>query len=266
MMMLATRRGAGLVLAALLLIGLIGAGVLARPGRLVPAVAAAPLAQGGTPTAGDPCAAVTPATGMDGATAMAAGAAMAGTTPAFDQAYIDMMIPHHASIIAMAEAALPRLTDERLREIAQAVVATQRPEIEELRGLRERFYGSAEPLPMAEMDERTMGAMHEMMPGMGTMDEMLFQMDPAAQVAAVCAAADPDLAFIDLTIPHHEMAIVASEVALDRATQPEIQDFARRVIAAQQREIETLTEIRQELFGAATPAASPDAGDHEGSH
>jgi uncharacterized protein (DUF305 family) len=33
----------------------------------------------------------------------------------FDQMYIDMMIPHHQSIIALAQAALPRLTDERLR-------------------------------------------------------------------------------------------------------------------------------------------------------
>src|SRR5215218_10163944 len=122
-----------------------------------------------------------------------------GTPPAmpeFDQMYIDMMIPHHASIMAMAEAALPRLQDERLRAMAEAIIAAQGPEIEELRGYREQFYGSAEPEPM---DDEMMGMMEQMMPGMAMpMDKMMETMDPATQVAMFCTAADPDLAFIDL--------------------------------------------------------------------
>lgn len=39
------------------------------------------------------------------------------------------------------------------------------------------------------------------------------------------------------------------------ATKPEIRDFARRVIDAQQSEIETLTAIRAELTGDAAPSA-----------
>jgi uncharacterized protein (DUF305 family) len=193
---------------------------------------------------------------------MASGDGMVMGTPSvidhdemeLDQAYIDMMIPHHASIVAMAEAALPRLTDERLREIAQAVVATQQPEISELRGYRERFYGSPEPIPL---DHAMMAAMADLMPGMsGTMDEMTFQMDVGSQVAAICAADNPDLAFIDLTIPHHQMAIEASETAAVEANHPEVRDFAQRVIVAQQHEIDTLLEIRADLAGEATPASS----------
>ena len=48
-----------------------------------------------------------------------------------------------------------------------------------------------------------------MMPGMGDMATMQMQMDPDALVATFCGAKNPDLAFIDLTIPHHEMAIQA---------------------------------------------------------
>jgi uncharacterized protein (DUF305 family) len=95
----------------------------------------------------------------------------------------------------------------------------------------------------------------EMMPGMGDMASMQMQMDPNAQVASFCGADDPDLAFIDLTIPHHEMAIMASEAALEQATHPEIQELAQQVIDAQQREIDELSAIRQELTGEATPAA-----------
>ena len=185
---------------------------------------------------------------------------MAGTPTAgmdhmameFDQMYIDMMIPHHESIIAMAQAALPRLQDERLREISNAVIETQGAEIAQLREYREAWYGDPNPMPM---DEGMMAAMDEMMPGMGDMESMATMMDAEALVAAFCAAENADLAFIDLTIPHHEMAIVSSEAALEQATHPEIQEVAQQVIDAQQREITELTQIRQHLAESATPSA-----------
>lgn len=205
----------------------------------------------GSPAAGMPMGEMPGMTGADMGTPMAG---MGHMAMEIDQMYIDMMIPHHQSIIALAEAALPRLTDARLREIAQAVIDTQQPEIAELHDLRAQFYGEAAPMPM---DDAMMTAMTEMMPGMsGTMDEMAFQMNAEAQVAAFCAAENPDLAFIDMTIPHHRMAIEASEDVLDQAVHPEIRDVAQRVIDAQQREIEELEQIRQELTGAATPASS----------
>lgn len=169
-----------------------------------------------------------------------------------DLLYIDMMIPHHASIIALSQAALPRLHDERLRTLAEAVVTAQSSEIDELRGYRLAFYGSAEPEPLDE---------HGMMQLMGDstqpMDEMMAEMDTAAQLAAFCAATDPDLAFIDLTIPHHASAIITSQVVVAEAAHPEIRAFAERVIEVQQREIDELRQIRAELAGAATPEATP---------
>jgi uncharacterized protein (DUF305 family) len=201
-------------------------------------------AQGATPTAYSCEAVATPAGMEHGGMDMGTPAAAAE----FDQLYIDMMIPHHASIIALSQAALPRLQDERLRTIAENVIATQTAEIDELRGYRELFYGSAEPAPMDEQ------AMMQMMPGITMpMADMLTQMDASTLVALFCAADDPDLAFIDLVIPHHQSAVVASEVALDRATHEEIRALAERVIEDQQREIDELGAIRQELYGSATP-------------
>ncbi len=194
--------------------------------------------------------AATPAMDSGAMAGMDMGTPMAGMDMAmdveFDQLYIDMMLPHHASIVAMAQAALPRLTDPRLQEIAQAIIDAQTAEQAELRGFREQFYGSPEPAPL---DGDTMEMMMAAMPGMDAMDDMMFQMDAAAQVAAICAADDTGLAFIELTIPHHEMAIAASETALTQAVHPEITAFAQRVIADQQTEIEALTAIRAELTG-----------------
>lgn len=222
---------------------------------LLPLAASTTRAQEATPTPTATCDAATPQARHDMASMPMSTPddAMAHQMMDADLMYIDMMIPHHQSIIALAEAALPRLEDARLREIAQAVIATQQPEIAELRGYREAWYGDAEPMAM---DGPMMAAMGEMLPGItGPMEEMAFQMDAAAQVAAFCAAANADLAFIDQTIPHHQMAIAASQAILDTAAHPELRDIADRVIAAQQREIEELTAIRQELAGAATPSA-----------
>jgi len=184
---------------------------------------------------------------------MAMGSPTAGMAMEIDQIFIDSMIPHHASIVAMAQAALPRLADERLRAIAQTIVDTQSAEIGELRGYRAAFYGDPEPAPM---DEHMMGAMMQMMPNLTMpMDAMMAQMDAATQVELLCAAADTDRAFIDLTIPHHESAIAMAEATVGQATHEEIRAFAERVIADQQREIGELSAIRAELYGSATPEA-----------
>ncbi|MEJ7763554.1 MAG: DUF305 domain-containing protein [Thermomicrobiales bacterium] len=195
--------------------------------------------------------AATPSAGMGmGMSTPTSGMAMGTPTMAveFDQSYIDMMIPHHASIVALAQAALPRLTDDRLRTLAGEIISAQTAEVQELRDYREQFYGSPDPMMLSEQE------MGRMMSGMTMpMGEMMAQMDATTQVATFCAAPDPDLAFIDLVIPHHQSAIVASEAALAEAVHPEIRDFAQRVIDAQVREIEELSVIRHERYGSATP-------------
>lgn len=245
-------------LAALMLAGFALGASLAVGGS----AGAAPRAQGATPTpySCDNLAAGTPATGANamgsmtmGTPASAMGGMTMGTPSAqadVDLLYIDMMIPHHRGIIALAQAALPRLTDPRLQTIAQNIIDAQSAEIPELQGYRQQFYGDA---PMQPMDQ---GMMDRLMPGMAMdMGQMSMQMDPNAEAAAFCAADNPDLAFIDMSVAHHQTAIMVSQTALNQATHQEIKDFAQKVIDAQQREIDELTQIRAELTGAGTPAA-----------
>lgn len=236
---------------------------LATLATIFPALTLLPLgmplsaAQDGAPAASYRCETAAPASTMAGHGEMAmgtpaaeAGHDMAGKNVEFDQLYIDMMIPHHQGIIALAQAAEDQLTDSRLQSIADAIITAQQAEIEELLGYREQWYGSPDAMPM---DESMMGMMAEQMPGMGDREGMMMQMDPRALLAEFCAADNPDLAFIDLTIPHHEMAITASETALEQATHQKIRTIAERIVAVQQREIDELRAIRDELAESATP-------------
>jgi uncharacterized protein (DUF305 family) len=157
----------------------------------------------------------------------------------FDLMYIDMMIPHHESIIALADVARYELTDPRLIQMAEDIVATQDAEIEELQTLRDEWYPDAAPV--------SMDAMHGM-PGMsgdmGTMDQ---QMSAEWQVQTFCAADNKDIAFIEQVIPHHQMAIDTSEAALEHAEHQEIGDIAQRVIEQQEAEIKELEAMRDEF-------------------
>ena len=60
---------------------------------------------------------------------------MSDETMEVDLAYIDMMIPHHASIIALSQVALTELQDERLRRIAEAIIDAQDAKIRNSRAI-----------------------------------------------------------------------------------------------------------------------------------
>lgn len=59
-----------------------------------------------------------------------------------------------------------------------------------------------------------------------------------------------DQQFVDMMVPHHEQALDMAQVALTRATHPELQDAARKIIQDQQREIAQLKQYRAAWFGS----------------
>jgi uncharacterized protein (DUF305 family) len=58
----------------------------------------------------------------------------------FDKAFIDAMIPHHQSAIAMAGVALDESENPRIREIAENIVSVQEREIAQMRRWRKEWY------------------------------------------------------------------------------------------------------------------------------
>ena len=56
-----------------------------------------------------------------------------------------------------------------------------------------------------------------------------------------------DAAFVSGMIPHHEGAIEMAQIALDRGEHPEIKKLANEIIAAQEKEIATMTPIKEDL-------------------
>jgi uncharacterized protein (DUF305 family) len=154
-----------------------------------------------------------------------------------DQLFIDMMVPHHEGAVEMALIALERSERPEIRQMADAIVASQDAEIEQMRAWRLEWFGSDQTPPMSEMP-----SMQEM-PEHGAAGH---GMDMQAEVDALRSAEEPfDLAFIDAMIPHHQSAIDAAVMLRESTQRQELRVLADAIIAEQQREIDMMLEWRE---------------------
>jgi uncharacterized protein (DUF305 family) len=146
-----------------------------------------------------------------------------------DKAFIDAMVPHHQGAIAMADVALENAQHEEINQLSRNIISSQQAEIEELKTIKQEEFGTSNvPMEMSPKQMRGMGMM----------------MDPQQ-----LANQEPfDEAFIDAMIPHHQSAIEMAQVALENSDNPKIERLAQNIISAQQREIEQMTQWRQQWY------------------
>ncbi len=162
---------------------------------------------------------------------------ISGEAP-IDRAFIDMMVPHHESAIAMAEIAQDRAEHPELEQLADDIIAAQSAEITQLTGWREEWFGSSDTPSMEEMPRlpgMSMPAGHSMSGG---------TMDMTGEVNGLRDADPFDRLFIDAMIRHHEQAVEAAGIVLDQTEREEIRRLAEDIVEAQTREIEQLREWR----------------------
>ena len=157
------------------------------------------------------------------------------STASLDQQYIDMMVPHHESAVAMAELATERSQRSELQEYAAAVIAAQSTEIAQLRSWRMEWFGSEETPPMSAMP--MLQGMSMDMPGH---DMHGATMDMEQDIRDLENASDFDREFLEAMIVHHEMAVEASEIVVAGEVRAEIKALAEDVIADQRAEIQQM--------------------------
>jgi len=167
---------------------------------------------------------------------------ISGGDAPIDRAFIDMMVPHHESAIAMAEMAQERAEQPELRQMADDIVAAQSAEISQLKDWRREWFGSADTPSMEEMPMlpgMSMPAGHSMSGG---------AMDMTQEVDALRDADPFDRFFLDAMIRHHEQAVEAARIVLTETSRDEVRGLAEDIIEAQTREIEQLRDWRAEWY------------------
>jgi uncharacterized protein (DUF305 family) len=190
--------------------------------------------------------------------ALAADEAIALARTAYTRAdveFLQAMIPHHQQAIDMVALVEDRTNRKELLDAAGRIDASQKDEIEFMRGwLTERN----EPAPAAAASEHADHAAHAThspaaMKGMATPEEM----------AALAAAngAEFDRLFLTLMIKHHEGAVDMVEALTEQpgsAYEPALFEFTRDVTNDQEAEIERMNALLVDL--SADPRANLAAG------
>ncbi len=152
-----------------------------------------------------------------------------------DQRFIDMMVPHHMMAVQMAQLALQKGLHPEIKQLASSIISSQQREIQELKNLKKRLYGTADtPTMMNAVDMANTGML---------MPDQLAQQHPF------------DRAFIDSMIPHHASAIDMASVALMRSTNPDIKRVARAIVDAQSQEIGQMIQWRKLWYPGSTGMA-----------
>lgn len=147
------------------------------------------------------------------------------TGAAFDQAFIDAMVPHHEGAIEMAKAAKKAgLSQPDLVKVADDILATQQVDIDRMKQWREEWFGSSTIDPKGAealgLSESQMGMQHD--------------------ADALLNSGDIDTDFAQMMVTHHQGAIEMAKLAGENAEHDELKDLAEGIISAQEREIEVM--------------------------
>ena len=142
----------------------------------------------------------------------------------YDAQFIDGMIEHHRGAVAMAEQAIKESERPEIKQLAQNIITSQRQEIEQMTGWRERWYPD---LPATGGTGMAMG-------------DMSISAD---------AGKPFDQRFIAAMVSHHQGAIAMAQEAKGKAEHAEIKQLADAIITAQTAEVAQLQQWNREWFG-----------------
>lgn len=143
-----------------------------------------------------------------------------------DIAFAQCMIPHHQQAVDMADLAAGKASNAQVKDLAGRIKAAQDPEIQQLTGMLEKWGAPTEP-SMPGMD-------HGDTSGEGMMSgEDMRQLEGAT-------GAEFDRMWVQMMIEHHEGAVAMSKTELAQGGDAAAKDLARKIIDAQEAEIEEM--------------------------
>jgi uncharacterized protein (DUF305 family) len=172
---------------------------------------------------------------------------------AFDQAFLQQMVTHHAMAVLMARPVVANSGRQELKDLGMSIIGDQTREISQMRAWGRDWYSLDIPDPLtsagagqpAPVTTPISGMDHGAMPG-GTgelagisrvsMSEMSSDMSLMANLWKL-PAPRLDAVFLSLMIPHHQEAIEMADLAPTRAARQQLKDLAAGIIQSQSAEI-----------------------------
>lgn len=143
-----------------------------------------------------------------------------------DQRFLNEMIEHHMGAVSMAREALEKSERSQIRDLSQLIITDQEKEIDQMYKWKKDWFSDDRHVSM----------------GIGSHSKSM---------TSDLGKADKnfDLRFIDAMIIHHTGAVEMAEKVMVPTARKEIHDFAKRIIEAQTKEIDTMKSWRKEWYG-----------------
>ncbi|UGT38794.1 DUF305 domain-containing protein [Nocardia yamanashiensis] len=171
--------------------------------------------------------------GMDHGASSSSAPAASSSAPAArtdfnaaDITFLQMMYPHHAQAVEMAELVPSRSQNQELITLAKSVEQAQSPEMQQISTLLQAF---GKPAPSA-----TMGG-HQGMSGMMTDDQM--------KQLEKLSGAEFDKMWMRMMIEHHQGAIAMASTELATGQNADAKALAQAITGAQQGEIDQMNRM-----------------------
>lgn len=152
-----------------------------------------------------------------------------------DVAFAQLMIPHHAQAVAMADLALEQGTSADVLSLAGQIKAAQDPEIQLMRGWL-AAWGAPEQMDGAD------GGDHGDM-DMGGMMASGMMSDEDMDALMNAEGADFDRMWLQMMIAHHQGAVQMAEQVLADSKNPDVAALAADVVAGQTAEIDAMQQM-----------------------
>lgn len=158
----------------------------------------------------------------------------------------DMSV-HHRQAVEMSVLVRDRSDDAAVRQLALDILLTQQHQQGQMFGWLDTWGlpASSTAEPMAWAGDHAHGGTAGVggaMPGLATTEQM-------GRLEAA-EGDEADRLFLALMIPHHVGGVEMAEVAVDRATQPQVRRLAEAIVASQVAEITLLEQMLAERGGA----------------
>lgn len=166
---------------------------------------------------------------MDGSSDSTTGhgsrSAMTSSAMMGEQAFLEQMVPHHESAIAMASLALEKAQRPQVRQLARGIISAQEKEIAEMKAWHRKWFGT-------ELEAATTGP----------------HANPDMTALERATGDEFDRAFLAMMIPHHASAITMCEGVMMGSPRGEISTLSREITAAQAKEIGQMQQWREQWF------------------
>lgn len=136
-----------------------------------------------------------------------------------DKQFIEQMIPHHESAIAMAKLALQKTKHDEVKTLANNIITSQSAEIKTMKQWYKDWYGT--DVPTVSANNMWGGGM----------------MNSQTSTDELSAASDFDKTFLSQMIEHHQMAVMMANMLSISTNRPEMKKLGNDIITAQNKEI-----------------------------